>query len=182
MRMIFSSLAIILSMNSLSLIGQGQTVREQPKPSMMFACEANPFLSTSVSTPMRDRVPLVEIQLVDPHSREQGASVSGTRIPNSQYADVVQVPKAPMKSRERAVEVCAAEPGTYELRVFEHGDALYRVTVAVNHQSFIEGNLHAQEGRVRRYKFSFNVENEQVALTWLDKKGRPQLNIGQNDW
>lgn len=174
--------AALTCLQLLGGLGYGQATNNKPRPSMMFSCETTPFLSVSVSTPKSDSIPQVQIKLTDPLSRGQGVKVTGARIPNSHYQDVVEAPKAPDYSRVHAVEICGAQEGEYGLTIYEHGDALYRITVGVNVSHFISDNLHSREGRTRRYRFSFNLTNDQVDLTWLDKNGKPQLNLDDNNW
>jgi hypothetical protein len=131
---------------------------------------------------MRDAMPLVHIRLVDPSSRVQGVDLSGQKIPVSRYAEVVELPKLPERSRVHAIELCGAEPGQYELTVYEHGDQLYRISANADLDVSMAAILHAREGRVRNYRFRLGVEEKKVSLTWLDNKGHLQLNIGENDW
>lgn len=171
-----SLLVLVTCLLLLAGMGYGQSSEEKPQKSMMYSCQTATFLSVSVSTPKRNDLPHVQIRLADPLFRQQGVSLSGRRIPKSRYEDVVVAPRSPDRSREHAVEVCGAEQGQYALTIYEHGDELYRVEIGVNVNAFLSVTLHSQEGRVRHYRFSFTVINEDhVNLTWLDEKGKPEL-------
>jgi hypothetical protein len=176
------SLATLTYVQLLGSLGYCQAADQKPQASMIFSCDRRPFLSVSVSTPKRDRIPQSQIRVTGPLSRQQGFGVSAKPIPQSHYKDVVEVPKWPDRSREHAVEVCGAQQGGYALTVYEHGDERYRITVGVNMSDFMSANLHSREGRIRRYRFFLSVKNDRVHLTWLDKNRQPQFDIGNNDW
>jgi hypothetical protein len=175
-------LVVVTCLLLLGGTGYGQSSVNKPQKSMMYSCEAAPFLSVSVSTPKRNSLPRVQIKLMDPLSRAQGVNVSGRHIPESHYEDVVVAPKAPDHSRQHAVEVCGAAQGEYALTVYEHSDELYRIDVGVDVREFLSATLQSHEGRIRQYKFRVTVKKGQVDLTWLDKNGQPQLALGENDW
>jgi hypothetical protein len=152
---------------------------------MKESCKGSQFLSASVSTPRRDRIPQTEVKLTDPASREQGANATGTRISRSQYESVAEVPKFPKLSMQHAVEVCDAGEGEYLLTIYEHGDERYRITVGVygnENNEFLPENFRSQEGRIRQFKFLFKIKKREVFLTWLDENGRPHLHVANNDW
>jgi hypothetical protein len=120
--------------------------------------------------------------LKDQQSREQGANLKEKRIPRSLYADVVEIPIMSASSRAHAVEICGADQGLYTVTVYEHADELYRIVVR-GVASSLEVILHAREGRVRQHRFLFRIEGDDKSdLSWIDKKGRPELNIDDRDW
>ena len=129
-------LVLVTCLLLLAGMGYGQSSEKKPQKSMMYSCEAAPFLSVSVSTLKRNGLPQVQIRLTDPLYREQGVNVTGRHIPKSHYEDVVVAPKAPDHSRQHAVEVCGAAQGEYALAVYEQGDEPYRIDVGVNVMSF----------------------------------------------
>jgi len=162
--------------------GQAHMTELKPRPSMKYACKASSFLSVSVCAPKRDSIPLTQINLRDQHSREQGVNVRGARIPRSTYADVVEIPNKAGSSRTHAIEICGADQGKYTLTVYEHGDELYRIVVRGNTSS-LEVILHSREGRVRQHRYLFRMNGDDESdLTWLDKNGKPELNIEDHDW
>jgi hypothetical protein len=158
--------------------------RHSPKyeTSLAASCSSGIFLNTAISTPNRDALPQVQIKVSDPLGRVQGENAQGPRIPNSRYKEVVEIPALPNRSRVHAVEICAAKTGQYELTVYEHGADLYRITVNADVSVSMTASLHAREGRVRHYKFLVESGKDKPNVTWLDKNGKPRLNLDDIDW
>ena len=175
-------LAVLTCFQLLGGVARSGTAGQKKHESLLFTCATPPFLSVSVSTVKRTIIPTVEIKVRDPHSREQGVHLIEKKIPRSDYGDVVEIPKAPDDSTERAVEVCGAVQGEYALTVYEHGDEPYRITVKVGVGASLSTYMRPHEGGIRRGRFNFKVRAGQVELTWLDKNGQPKLNMGDDDW
>jgi hypothetical protein len=161
------------------------SILAQARESMLFSCLEKPFLSVSVSTPNEDVASAVQIKLVDPTGHQQGYKLRGTPIPRSHYEEVVEVPNAPTRSLVRAVEICDAEAGQYELTIYEHGSDRYRIKV-VSAES--NADLYALEmrlnsrSRTRRYHLIFKIAGHQPSVSWLDGQGREQMHIENSDW
>lgn len=146
-------------------------------------CNKPSFLSVSVSTPTRNELPKVELRVTNPEGKKQGFGASTDLIPASRYADVVQIPQLPDRSRIRAVEVCGAEKGKYEVEIIEQSNEIYRLVVQVENES-LSDTLHSQEHRIRRYKFSFSPDPAKgtVNLWWIDRNGKPRHYLDDNNW
>jgi hypothetical protein len=167
--------------------GQAKTsTQAATQKSMLFSCFAKPFLSVSVSAPNKDVVSPVQVKLVDSAGREQGDKLRGTPIPRSHYKQVVEVPSAPNRSLVHAVEICGAEPGQYELTIYEHGNNPYRVDVAADESDAdryaLEIRHNSRESRVRRYRLVFKVDGKLPSVFWLDEQGHEQLHIEDSEW
>src|SRR5882724_4067708 len=119
------SLIAVTCFLTASSLAQSKGTEQKPHDSMMYSCEVGPVLSVSVSTPKRDGIPGTEIKLTDPSSRQQGMNMTGSRIPESRYEVVAEVPEFPKMSMQHAVEVCGSEEGEYLLTLYEHGDERY---------------------------------------------------------
>lgn len=126
-------------------------------------------------------MPPVQIRLVDPSKREEGVDISGEKIPVSRYAEVVELPKLPQRSRVRAIEICGAEAGAYEIVVYEHGSDTYRLSVGVDGAEYMSTNLQARKGWIRHFRFQLRNEDRKLSLTWLDNKGHPKFYAGDGD-
>jgi hypothetical protein len=154
--------------------------------SLVFHCFDKPFVGVSVRTRGRDVVPTVNLSLTDPLGRRQGERARSPQIPNSSYGVVVQLPKEPDRSRVRAIEVCDAEPGVYQLKVEEHGDDPYvlDVTALAPKSDALSLLLHhiAKEGRIGHYRFTLRITKGQVDIRWLDQSGHEQTTIEFNEW
>lgn len=178
-RVIIAAAALMFQMTCTSAFSQ---VHE----SMAFSCQAKPFLSVSVSAPNHDAASPVQLKLVDPSGREQGHRLRGTPIPGSHYEEVVEVPTAPSRSLVRAVEICDAEAGQYELTVYEHGSDRYRVTVVAQESDAdryaLEMRLNSRGGRTRRYRLVFKIAGRQPSVSWLDNQGHERLHIENSEW
>jgi hypothetical protein len=163
-----------------------QGSRTEPQKSLGFSCLRRSFISVTASTSKRDRFPLVQLELTDPSERTTGKGARGSVIPSSRYAEIVELPSAPDRSKAIAVEVCDAEQGIYVLRVHELGHEPYLLSVrgmgpAENNETLVLHHL-AQEGRTRSYKFIFKIEDRHLIVRWLDDQGQEQQRIENNEW
>jgi len=156
---------------------------QPPQLSLQDQCDKPPFLSVSVSTLTRNNLPAVELRVTDPKGRKQGFGVSTNLIPASRYAEVVQVPKFPDRSRVRAVEVCGADKGEYEVEVIEQGTETYRLAVQVENESLF-ATLRSQEHRIRRDRFLFSPDPAKgtINLMGIDRNGKPRHYLDDNNW
>ncbi len=167
--------------------GQAESpTQAETQKSMLFSCFAKPFLSVSVSAAHRDVVSTVQLKLVDSAGREQGDKLRGTPIPRSHYKQIVEVPSAPNRSLVHAVEICGAEPGQYNLTIYEHGSNPYRVDVVADESDAdryaLEIRHNSKEGRFRQYRLVFKVDGKQPSVFWLDEQGHEQLHIEDSEW
>lgn len=128
-------------------------------------------------------MPTAELRVTDHGSRTQGSGVVTNSIPASRYADVAQVPKFPDRSTVRAVEICGAETGEYEVEISDKNDETYRLTVEVENES-LSSWVHSRGHGVRRYKFSFRPDPAKgvMNLMWIDRHGKPRSYLDGNDW
>ncbi len=83
--------------------------RDQPRPSLALSCLDVPFLSVSLSSPKRDMMPATRFVVTDPIGRKAGEHQKGNTIPRSRYAEIVEIPKLPLRSKALAVEICNAQ-------------------------------------------------------------------------
>jgi len=83
----------------------------------------------------------------------------------------------------RAVEICGAEPGKYEVELHERKDEIYRLSIEAGDES-LDTKLHAREDRDRQYNFVLSIDPKKktVDLMWLDRNGKPQRYLDQNSW
>ena len=158
----------------------------QVQESLAHSCSRKPFFSVSISTPRHDAIAPVQITLVDPKGREQGAQHGATSIPNSRYQIIAEIPASAAHSLAHAIEICDAQPGQYELIIHEHGNGAYRVTVMAEKGDADEYSLVlrpiSREGRIRRYRLIFKSANGRASVMWLDNLGHEQLHIENADW
>jgi|HubBroStandDraft_6_1064221.scaffolds.fasta_scaffold46164_3 hypothetical protein len=158
----------------------------QADKSMAYSCRQTPFVGVSVSTPDHDVASPVQIKLIDPNRREQGVKTHGPAIPGSHYGVVAEIPNAPFRSLIRAVEICGADAGQYELILYEHGNSRYRVSVVAQetgtNSNSLEMHLRSKEGRVRRYRFVYKIVDQQPSVLWLDDEGHEQVFIESGEW
>jgi hypothetical protein len=178
-------LRILILTSGFSVAAQDKA--SQNTESLAFHCFDKPFLGVSVRTRGRDVVPAVKLSLTDPLGRRQGERARSPQIPNSSYGVVVQLPERPDRSRVRAIEVCDAEPGVYQLKVEEQGGEPYVLDVtALAPKSDISPSLllhHIpKEGRIGHYRFTLKITNGQVDIGWLDQEGHEQMRIEFNEW
>src|SRR5207248_285357 len=132
---------------AITLHAQAVTVNDQQ--SLLESCSDDTFLSVSVSSPKRDIIPLAQLRIIDPTSREQGVHVVGKTIPNSRYENVVELPQTPNRSRVHAIEVCGAKEGKYKISIYEHGDDSYRLSVRIGATNSLIVTLPSRDGHVR---------------------------------
>lgn len=179
---VFVSTVLILS----SALVQGS--QSKPQKSLGFSCLRRSFISVAASTPKRDRIPSVQLELTDPAGRSTGADTNGQGIPSSRYAEVVELPQAPNRSKAIAVEVCEAEQGVYQVQVHEVGLGQYLLSIralwtgaADNMETLVQRNL-GNKGRTRGYKFIYRIEDRQIVVRWLDEQGRELDRLEHNEW
>jgi hypothetical protein len=177
--------AVFIVATCCSVAAQNSTAKTPE--SLAFHCFDKPFVSVSARTRGRDTIPVVQLSLSDPLGRRQGKGVRGRKIPTSNYGEVTQVRSAQQRSRARAIEICDAKQGVYELRVEEHGSEAYVLDVSGQAPDTDKTDsllLHhiAVEGRTRTYKFTFKIEKRQVIVRWLDRNGNEQIGIENNEW
>jgi hypothetical protein len=152
----------------------------------MFSCLGRPFVSVAAMTPRRDGFPAVELVLTDPLGRTAGAGLHGKQIPESSYGNIVEIPRHPQRSKARAVEVCNAEQGIYEVKVEEL--AIDPYLLVANGDGDVDKadsailNHIGRKGRIRRYRFKVTIKDRQVTLSWLDAQGHQQLLIETPEW
>ena len=145
-----------------------------PQTSLMYSCLEAPFLSISVSTPRHNTFVDVALRVVDPQHRTAGYGANDHPIPKSSYGRVIEMPRHADVSKAVAVEICDAMEGKYELTVWEHSKAEYRV-----HVRGMDANHHftdilypiPEEGRVCRYMFQYRLDTDET-IRWLDGQGR----------
>ncbi len=170
-RRVISSTAVCAAILLCNLPGMAQSA----KPSLQFSCEVSPFVSVSVSTLSHDNLPKVQLKVIDPQRRQQGFEARAKTIPQSQYANVVQVPGRPSRSRVRAVEICGAPDGQYQITLGEDGEGVYVLAVQVGNESLFT-NLQAHGHGTRHYRFAFHRgPNDKIDLMWIDRNGKPQV-------
>jgi hypothetical protein len=157
----------------------------QVKESLAFSCLGRSFVSVAVMTPERDGFPAVQLMLTDPSGRTAGEG-PGERIPDSSWGEIVQLPEHPQRSRARAVEVCNAEQGIYQVKVRELGSGPYLLVASASGDADNDSSavLHhiGRKGRIRLYRFKFTVKDRQLNLRWLDSEGREQALIETPEW
>jgi hypothetical protein len=132
--------------------------------------------------------PMVKLTLIDPTGRTQPRSTDHGSIPESRYAEVLEIPKAPNQSEALAIEICNPSQGTYHLKIEETGTQPYRITVTGDAPNIIASEIlkHSSKGgRIRSYYFAFWIEKNEAHIQWLDGAGRPQdprTPIEINEW
>lgn len=158
----------------------------ETKESMMFSCLGRPFVGVAAMTPQRDGFPAVRLMLTDPLGRTAGEGSRGRRIPESSYGNIVEIPQHPDRSKARAVEVCNAEQGVYEIRVEELATDPYLLLAsgdgAADKSDSAILNHIGRKGRIRQYRFKFTIKDRRLSLNWLDAQGREQLLIETPEW
>ena len=148
----------------------------------MLSCLGSPFISLYAAGPEHKTFPAVGLTLTDPVWHSGGYGIKRNTIPQSRYARVVEIPKAPERSKSLAFEICNAKQGVYEVEVTELGDGPYLLGIMGNaktENSESLGDLHhiAEKGHVRRYKFIFRIEGKRLSLRWLDKDEKDQMDV-----
>jgi hypothetical protein len=154
--------------------------------SLALSCFDKPFLGVSASTPERDAFPAVQLSLRDPLGRAVRERIEHGQMPHAKYGEVIQIPKAPSRSKALAVEVCDAQPGTYVINIQESGSARYRLELTGSIQPKDTATLAlyhiSQDDRTLTYKFTFKIRKGLVIIKWLDKTGKPTDLVEPNDW
>jgi hypothetical protein len=158
----------------------------KPQTSMAVSCGMKPYLSVSLSTPKRNAASFIQMMLVDPLGRAQGHGVRQRIIPGSRYQNITEIPSLPHRSKARSVEICGARQGEYELTLYERGNEHYRLTIegkdGQRDSEFQPLHLTSTEGRVRHFRFLFEIANRQVSVMWVGDDRRPQSRIQNNEW
>ena len=158
----------------------------QPKESLRFSCLGRSFVSVAAMAPRRDGFPAVELVLTDPLGRTTGEGSHGKQIPESSYGDILEIPQHAERSKARAVEVCDAEQGVYEIKVEELATGPYLLVASANGatdngDSAILNHI-GRKGRIRQYRFRFAIRDRKLTLNWLDAQGHEQLLIETPEW
>jgi len=182
---------LIALMVSMTVAGCSATFAQdnssQARETLALQCIGKPFLEVSARARTQNTLPHVKLSLRDSLGRAQGENSSDLQIiPDSVYGTVVQIRSHPEYSTVLAIEVCNAEQGIYEIGAKEDGAESYVLDVTgtgdtENRQSLLLHHI-PQPGRVLHYRFKFKIENRQVILTWLNKKGEEVFAIEPNDW
>jgi hypothetical protein len=166
-----------------------QATPPKPNESLELSCNDKAYVGVFAETRDRKTSPSVGLKLIDPSGRAQGQRQKGSSeaqiIPNSHYGDIVRLPGSVFPTSARAIEVCDAAQGVYELTLRERGIEPYRLAVTA-HGKVDTMTLHLDhvslDGRVREYRFSFHIERDQVSLSWLDHDGKPQTRVEDGEW
>jgi hypothetical protein len=166
--------------------GAAPTKKGSPQPSLLFSCLQQNFVSISASAPSHDSIPQVGISVSDPLGRMYDYATNRNSIPHSRYGNISQIQKQPERSLAVSLEICAAEPGTYEVKLTELGAKPYRLTVSAFANASTNESLVLQhvsrEGRSRNYRFVLRKDNDHLILKWLCGDGSECSMTEASEW
>jgi hypothetical protein len=178
---------VVFAVISIHAHGQKATKSTDIKDSLIFSCLGKTALSVEAMTSRHVGFPEVQLTLTDPQGRTAGEDSRGDRIPGSRYSRIFGTPKPHKEySKSRAVEVCNAEQGIYQLTLHEVANESYLINAMGTGDVDVEGGITlyhvGKPGRVRHYRFSFSIKDRKLEMNWLDGEGREQLIIEPPEW